>query len=137
MPDFQPPEPPDPPDPNSDDNNKKGNDSSEDLPISDRRWFLLKSPEEIWTAKDYRLPNKHMRIIEVDEKPFFGRWLSQYFDLAAGFRYSLGETPDHKFFVLRLNESTRDITLLRFETWQAVCESELPTELKHPMDLIL
>lgn len=133
MPDFQPK-----PNSNSSEKNKAANDSSEDLPTSDRRWFLLKSPEEIEAAKDYGLPNRHMRTIELDGyAPFTGRWLCQYFDRAAGQRYSLGETPDHRFFVLRLDDSSRAITLKHFESWQRVLESELPDGIKHPTDLIL
>lgn len=71
-------------------------------------------------------------LIEAEgHPPISGRWFSQYFDRAAGIRYSIGIAADNRFFVLALDNLTHAVNWLWFDTGAAVRQSEaLPEALK-------
>jgi hypothetical protein len=94
----------------------------------DRRFALEATEEQL--KKDYRLPNRCFRVIQLDGYgPFVGKWLCDYFDRLKGKRYSLGITVEHQFFVLCLDDSDRSITLEWFEGWEALLRSNVPEQL--------
>jgi hypothetical protein len=68
--------------------------------------------------------------IEIDGQTFIGRWLAQYFDRAAGRRYSLGVRSNGKFFVLAKNEFNESITVEWFPNKESIDQANLPAELK-------
>lgn len=71
------------------------------------------------------------RIEPEGHPPINGRWFAQYFDRAAGIRYSIAITPENRFFVLAVNDQTRAVNWLWFENGSAVRQSEaLPEALK-------
>lgn len=105
-------------------------------------WFLVKEWIEALPAPTVpflhvnandalSLANQRTQPIEIDGHPqFIGRWLAQHFERLSNNRYSIGKTPEDRFFVICKSDSDQSIKLEWFESRQSICKSNLPEALK-------